>query len=184
MPKDVSRRGRALRTLACVALACLFLAACGGDSGGSGSEDGGTKVTDLSELEAKLVAMQEEKVPDLAVEGAQCPAEVNLEEGTTFECTVTIEGVDAPYAITPTKDDPEAEVGSFHIEPAKAIINVSIVTDFINTQTGATDAKCGNEKVLVSEVGGTFDCTVSVGGQTQDVEMIVKDLEGTVAFNN
>jgi hypothetical protein len=168
--------------LAVMLVAGVALGACGGDSGGgSGSGDG--NVTDLSELEAKLVNLQEEKSPNLSVEGADCPEEVDLSEGTTFECIVTIEGVEAPYDVTLTEDDPEADVGSFHVEPARTIIDVSIVTDFIAQQVGG-EAECGSEAVLITDVGDTIDCTVTSEGQTQDVQMIVKDEEGTVGFNN
>jgi hypothetical protein len=166
-----------------MAVALILLMACGGGSD-AGDSGGGNNVTDLSQLETKLVELQKEKSPDLNVEGAECPPEVDLEQGSSFECTVTIEGVAAPYSVTLTEDDPEAEAGSFHVEPAKAIIDVSIVTEFISSQAGGGEAECGSEKVIVSDVGGTFDCTVSIGGQTQDVEMIVKDIDGTVAVNS
>lgn len=181
-PDPRLRRGRTVRAIAIgLALACGALTACGDDGAGSG--DG--RVTDLSELEAKLVEMQEEKSPNLSVEGADCPDEVDLDEGSTFECTVTIEGVEAPYAVTLTEDNPEAETGSFHIEPAKAIIDVSIVVNFIQGRVDAgAEVDCGSEKVIVTDVGGTFVCTISGAGETNEVEMIVKDIEGTVAFNN
>jgi hypothetical protein len=179
-PLRVRRKGlgAAVGTLL---VACLAFAACGGSVGVSSGSGGGP---DLSKLEAKLVDLQNEKSPDLTVGGAQCPTDVDLQQGAKFECTVTIEGVDAPYSITLTEDDPEGAVGSFHIEPAKAIINVAIVTDFIATQAGGADAECGTEKIIVSDVGGTFDCTVNVGGHTENVQMIVRDIDGTVAVNN
>jgi uncharacterized protein DUF4333 len=182
LSKDGERRNE-LRGVAVALLACVLLVGCGGTSGGSAA--GGNDVTDLSELEAKLVDLQEEKAPHLSVEGAECPEEVDLEQGTEFECIVTIEGVEAPYSITLTKDDPEADEGSFDIKPALAIIDVSIVVDFIQGRAGdSADVECGTEAVIVGDVGDTFDCTVDAGGQQQTVEMIIKDLDGTVSINN
>lgn len=176
--KDGSGRLRVL-TIG-LALACLALSACGGDGD---SEAGGA--VDLSELEDKLIEMQEEKSPNLSVEGASCPDGVELTQGSTFECIVTIEGVGAPYKVTLTDDNPEAESGSFNIEPAKAIIDVSLVIDFIAGQVPeGAEVSCGEEKVIVSEVGGTFECEVSAGGPVERVEMLVKDIEGTVVVNN
>ena len=159
---------------AAVLLACsLLLAGC-------------TSEVDLADVEARLVELQQEETPDLEVDGAQCPEDVDLEEGVTFECDVTIEGVPAPYSVTMTKDDPEAEVGSFHFEPAQPIIDVTLVVEFIraqlNTQSAGAEVDCGEEKVIVTEVGGTFECTVSDERGSETVEMVAKDKEGTVGF--
>lgn len=165
----------------CVCLA-VALGACSASVSTSG---GGGEGPDLGELEAKLVELQEEKAPNLSVEGAECPDEVDLHEGSQFECTVTIEGVEAPYSVTLEEDDPEGDSGSFHIEPAAAIIDVSIVENFLEEQPGdPTDVSCGAEAVIVGDVGDTFDCTVDAFGEQQTVQMIIKDLDGTVAINN
>jgi hypothetical protein len=172
-----------IRPLIAAGVSSLLFAACSASIsiGGGGGPD-------LGDLEAKLVDLQEEKSPDLSVEGAHCPEDTELEKGATFECTVTIEGVEAPYTITMTEDDPDADVGSFHVEASKAIIDVSLVKDFIKSQvtgaTGEVEVDCGPEKVIVSDVGGIIDCTVSDDNGTQDVQMVVKDKEGTVTFKN
>jgi hypothetical protein len=152
----------------------LLLASC------SGAE------VDITEVENKLVEEQEKVSPDLEVGEASCPDDVDPEEGSTFECTVDVEGVDAPYKVTITSIDEEGGSARFDFEPAKPIIDVSKVVDFIHSQVnesaGDVEVDCGSEAVIVSEVGGTIDCTISDGTTTEDVPIEVKDLEGTVAI--
>jgi Domain of unknown function (DUF4333) len=173
------RRRTSWMAAVCACLVVVF-GACSASVSTSPSDGGGP---DLAELEAKLVDLQKEKAPDLDVEGAECPEDVDLDKGSRFECTVTIEGVEAPYSITLEEDDPEGDSGSFHIEPALAIIDVSIVVDFLKGRAEGADVACGQEAVIVGDVGDTFDCTIDSGGQHQTVEMIIKDLDGTVAIN-
>jgi hypothetical protein len=165
-------------TAAALFVTCLLLPACStsvsiGDSGGP----------DLSEVESRLLAEQKAESPDLVVEDATCPDDVTIEKGATFECTVSIEGIEAPYTVTVTENDSEAETASFHFEPAKAIIDVSIIVDFIQGKvSGSGTVDCGDEKVVIADVGDTIDCTVSDGNDSFDAGMVVKDLDGTVAF--
>lgn len=174
------RRNRARALVAGVAWALLALAACGGESDGSEGGSGDP----LAALEERLVQEQEAEAPNLAVGGASCPADASLEAGSTFECTVTIEGVEAPYAVTVEEGSTEDDI-SFHFEPAKAIIDVSLVIEFIAGRAGeGAEAECGPDKVIVADVDDTFECSVLVAGQTEIVEMIVQDLDGTVAINN
>lgn len=170
--------------VAAAILSCTALAGCHVRVEAGSDADSGP---DLAELEAKLVSLQEEKSPDLDVGEASCPDEVDLTQGSTFECTVEIEGVEAPYSVTLTKDDPEGNSGSFDIKPAKAIIDGSIVADFIRDQVDAgsgVEIECGDERVIIADVGETFDCTISNGQQSQTVTMVVKDLDGTVGVQN
>ncbi|MDQ3914405.1 MAG: DUF4333 domain-containing protein [Actinomycetota bacterium] len=166
--------------VAVAGLSVLLLAGCSVDVsvGGGG--------LDLSEVEANLVAEQEEASPGLEVGGATCPEEVEVEEGTTFECTVEIEGVDAPYTVTLTNVDEDEESVDFNSKPAKPIIDVSLVTEFVrsrlNEQSRGADVDCGDAAVLVTEVGSTIECTVSDERGSETAVLVVKNVEGDVAF--
>ena len=173
----LGRGGRA--ALCALVVPILLLAGCSGSVTVGGGPD-------MAELEEKLVEEQEKKSPDLAVGEATCPEEVDVEETETFECTVEIEGVEAPYEVTLTKD-PDGESGEFHFEAAKPIIDVSIVEDFIrsrlNEQSAGAEVSCGDAAVLVTEVGATFDCTVSDDERgSETVVMVVKNIEDDVGF--
>jgi hypothetical protein len=142
---------------------------------------------DLEEVEAKLVDLQEETSPNLAVGEAACPDDLDeINEGDTFECTVTIEGVEAPYAVTLTDEQEDSDVGSFDFKPAKPIIDVSLVVDFVrsrlNERSQGAEVDCGDAAVIVTEVGGTFDCTVSDSRGSETVSMVVKNIDGDVGF--
>jgi hypothetical protein len=141
---------------------------------------------DLSEVEQKLVEEQKKVTPDLEVGGASCPDEVEVEEGAKFECTVEIEGVEAPYSVTLTDVNEEEERVNFHSEPAKPIIDMSLVTEFVrgnlNEQSQGANVDCGDEAVLVSEVGGTIECTVSDETGSETVSLVVKNLQGDIGF--
>lgn len=141
---------------------------------------------DFSELEDRLVEEQKTKSPNLDVGAATCPEDVAVENGATFQCTVVVEGVDAPYKITMSDVDEDAENAYFDIKPAKPIIDVSKVVGFLESQltsdrAGAT-VDCGDEAVIVTEIGSTIDCTVSDGGESEKVAVLVKDLQGTITL--
>ncbi len=71
-----------------------------------------------------------------------------------IDCSVTIAGVEAPYAVTVTSvEDGHAK---FHIEPAKAIISVDAAVGFIQDQAeqqGLADVtvECGDEAIIVQD---------------------------------
>lgn len=140
-----------------------------------------------AEAVAKMVKeTQEEAAPDLEVGTASCPEDVELEEGVEFECTVSVEGTEAPYTVT------IGEVGDtsaqYDMAPAQAIVRVDKAVGFIEDQaeaqgiTGAT-ADCGDQLVLVQEPQTTFDCTLTKGNRTQDVSLLIEDVNGTVSFD-
>jgi hypothetical protein len=143
--------------------------------------------TDLSELEAKMVEEQQKKTPDIEVGEATCPEDVDLEVGARFECTLTVGGVEAPYEVTMEEDDPDADVGSFHFEPAQPILDMQLVEDFVasrlNRRSQGATVECGTQRVVVAEVGDALECTVSKGDRSTTVKAYVKDKEGTVSFD-
>jgi hypothetical protein len=52
----------------------------------------------------------------------------------------------------------------------------------LNEQSAGAEVSCGDAAVLVTEVGATFDCTVSDERGSETVVMVVKNIEGDVGF--
>ena len=160
----------------------VALVALGGCSVSVGSSGG----VNTDEVEQQLVDAQKQASPDLDVGRAVCPSDVKPEIGSTFECVITVAGVEAPYAVTLTGIDENEERGQFDLRPAKAILATDKVVEFLRGQldessTGAR-VDCGAAKVKVLDVGGTFDCTVSEAGGSQTVILRAEDTEGTVVI--
>jgi Domain of unknown function (DUF4333) len=168
-----------------VALALLaLLAACGGATEQRIAAPGRDELVGTGEVERLLVTTQRRKSPGLRVGAASCPDQVRLANGSTFTCTVQIEGTPAPYAVTLRDVDAAKATGRFALAPAKPIIDVARIVGLIRgklrpSARGAT-VRCGSAKVRVVEVGGSIACTITLGDAVQKVTAVVKDLQGTV----
>lgn len=163
---------------------------CGGgdsksDSGTGTKSTGSDKTLDMDAVTAKIEAAQKEKTPDLEVGTATCPDDVAAEKGATFECTIDIAGVTALFRVTVTEASGEA--GSFDVKPAKPIIGVAKAVELIRSNldpsAGDVQIDCGDAAVKVLDVGATFPCTLTSGADTQTVNVLVKDAEGTVSIS-
>ena len=153
----------------------------------SGSVSVGGGGYDPDDVATEVQKAQEKATPDLDVSAASCPDDSEPEEGASIECTVTIEGVDAPYTVTfTTVTDDDVK---FDIAPAQAIISTDKVVEYLVQQATdqgieAPEADCGEELILVQDPDTTFTCTLYMGDETQDVTLRVKDLDGTVALES
>ncbi|MEP9365463.1 DUF4333 domain-containing protein [Nocardioides sp. CN2-186] len=148
---------------------------------------GSDKEYDADKVAGLVQDAQEKATPDLDVSDATCPDDVELKKGATFECTISIEGVEAPYTVTIT------EVGDtsarYSMDPAKAIISVDAAVGFLEDQATAqgldgVTVDCGDAAIIVQDPQTTFPCTLTNGGQTQDVELLIEDLDGTVSIDS
>jgi hypothetical protein len=170
------------RALSAAAIAPVLLAL--GACSGSVSTGGGYDPADVADQVQKA---QQDATPDLDVSDAVCPDDSKPKEGGTIECTVTIEGVDAPYTVTfTTVTDDNVK---FDIAPAQAIISTQKVMDYLVQEAtdqglGDAEADCGEDAVLVQDPDTTFGCTLYFGEESQDVTLRVKDLDGTVALES
>lgn len=177
----VTIKFRRALTAAAIAPALFALGAC---SGSVSVDSGGYDPADVADQVQKA---QEKVTPDLDVADATCPDDSDPEEGASIECTVTIEGVDAPYTVTfTTVTDDDVK---FDIDPAQAIISTDKVVDYLvqeATDQGieAAEADCGEVAIIVQDPDTTFGCTLYMGEETQDVVLRVKDLDGTVALDS
>jgi hypothetical protein len=168
-----------------VALALfVLLAACGGPGGRPPASARPDELVGTAEVERLLVATQRRKSPGLEVGMASCPDQVRLANGTRFTCTVRIEGVEAPYAVTLRDVDATGATGRFALEPAKPIIDVTRIVGLIRSKlqptARAAEVRCGSARVRVVEIGGSIACTITLGDAVQKVTAVVKDLNGTV----
>lgn len=162
----------------------LLLAAC--DSGGSG--DGGSdstaatdKAVDTQEVESLLVSTQQRASPEFDVRDPSCPARIVVEEGATFQCTVVVEGVVAPFNVTLRGVNSGSRTGQFDIRPAKAILSIPKLVDVLRTRVPGAAIDCGGDRVRVLDVGATFQCRVSGAGQAdQSITLRVDDVLGNV----
>lgn len=167
---------RARRTLAAIATLPFVLAV------GACSASVSTGGYDPDEVAKQVQKAQEDVTPDMDVTDPTCPDD-DPEEGATIECTVTIEGVEAPYSVTFTEvTDDNAK---FDIEPAQAIISTDKVVDFLQGQLedqglGDLGVDCGDAAVLVQDPDTTFECTLGQGADAQVVTLRVTDLDGNV----
>jgi len=168
-------------TAAAIAPVLLALGAC------SGSVSVGGGGYDPADVADQVQQAQQKVTPDLDVSDASCPDDSDPEEGASIDCTVTIEGVEAPYTVTFTSvSDDDVK---FDIAPAQAIISTDKVVDYLvqeATDQGLADADadCGEDPVIVQDPDTTFGCTLSFGEESQDVMLRVKDLDGTVALES
>jgi hypothetical protein len=164
---------------AAAAVVALAAVACGGSDDGS---DAGPRPVDTEEVESLLVATQRRTSPDFNVGAAECPEQVTVSEGATFNCTVMVEGVAAPYIVTFADVNARNQTGRYDLRPAKAILSVPKLVELVKSLAADPGARvdCGPARVLVADVGATLQCRLSdtEGGHT--VNLRVDDIEGRV----
>jgi hypothetical protein len=159
----------------------------------AGAANGGVK----AEVEKKLVALQQQASPGLAIGKATCPDALAKVQATskksaskpaTYVCTILIEGVAAPYNVE-IRDGGFVAGGTFVMSRAKAIIDISKVIEGVRTQLDAADQatakiECGQARVVLAVVGDQISCTVVYpsGTGNQLLKFVVRDLDGTIAL--
>ena len=178
-----ARRGAAAGL---AAVAAVALAGCGGRAGGPAPATTGPRMVATGGVERLLVSTQQRKSPGLDVGGARCPERVPLRDGSSFRCTVAIEGVPAPYDVTLRGVDAAGDGGRFSLRPAKPIIDVRRVVALIRSRLRPAARRaavdCGRARVRVVDVGAAVGCSVRLGAASQRVRAVVTDLRGTVVL--
>lgn len=169
----------ARRSLVGGALVLLALSACSVSLGAGSKYDAGA-------VEEFLATSQEGNTGDLAIGEATCPEDVDVVEGVEVECTLEIGGQAAPYTITLTDVD-EDEISVNAIQ-AKAIIPVASAEQFVTdnldeSAAGATvDCSESEDPLILADPGDKIPCVLTLGSDTQTLELNVTDVEGNITI--
>lgn len=149
------------------------------------------KATDLkADIEAKIASVQREAAPGLKVGGVSCPATLAGKKTKVpvgnYSCTITIEGVPAPYTVI-VKEGGSLKGGVFQISPSKAIIDISKIVSFVKTSLDPADAtntkvSCGAAPVVVADPGAPIVCTLTRGKAIEKLEFEIRNVNGLVAL--
>ena len=170
----VGIKGRVI--LVAVVAVALGVSACSVSVGG--------KKYDRSKVEAAIVRLEKDQSLGVTVTKATCPDSVKITEGVVFDCSMTVEGVEAPVSVTLT--DVDKDEAHIKVLAKQAIISVEAADTFVKSQlpdssAGATvDCSKAGEKVIVADVGTKITCRLALGDQTDTTELTIKDLKGTV----
>ena len=137
---------------------------------------------DTEEVERLIVDTQRKASPDFNVGAASCPEHVAVSTGGSFQCTVMVDGVVAPYTVTPENVNTQTKTGTFNVRPAKAILSVPKLVDSVKRLATDPAAKvdCGPSRVLVLDAGTTVDCQLTDNQGTHTVTLRVEDTQGKV----
>jgi hypothetical protein len=147
---------------------------------------GGSDTVDPARMAAAAAKGLREPFPDLRVGAVSCPKGVKLAEGATFQCTADVAGAQLPITVTLS----HVNTGSgdydydFHLDKALIDIDKAVkqIESSLPTQAANATVDCGKPRVRVVEVGGTIECTISEGGQSQVIHVVVENVDGTVRF--
>lgn len=145
----------------------------------------GASTIDDASVVKQIVSAQKKNAPDLKVDGGKCPSDIEAKKGAKFKCSVNVAGVKASYDVTVTKIDGDDIL--FDFEPTNPIISTAITETYVSGQAEAegivgADVDCGEEEVIVQKAGSTFPCTLSLGGESQEVTIEIQDQDGTIAI--
>lgn len=165
----------------------LSVSACGSSSGSDDQNSGGPDGYDATTLARQIRNEQQTKIPDVKVTDETCPEKPKVAKGATFECTVSIGGVKAPYAVR-INSITDSKV-NYAFRPAKAIVSIAKAEQFLKDQLAAqnmagVEVTCPKAPVVVQAPGTTFPCTLAKGGETQRVAIAIKDIDGKIGIAN
>ena len=137
----------------------------------------------VADAEAAIAAVLAERLDrPVADVGVSCPEDAPLDDGSTLTCDVTVgAGTSQPVAFA------IAEGGVARLE--SAVIPVQSAEDYLAAELAGPAASgvevgCGDDELLVVEVGGEFTCdAVRTADQvTFVVRVEVTSLDGTVRY--
>lgn len=131
------------------------------------------------------ISAQVEEQTGVAPTSVDCPSGVDLAEGTTSTCTVTLQGQTYDYTLTQVDGDGTVQFDSDAVYVQVADVESTLVGAFADQEVDV-EATCdaGDRTVLIAADGLSIPCTVvNVGDSTDtaDVTALI-DAEGTVSF--
>lgn len=167
MMRHVLRRAAPVTT----ALAILATAACGAP-----------RTLDIDESEASIRRSLARSYR-LDVTAVRCPEEVEVDEGATFSCHASVQGVRVRVRVRQTDGE-----GRLAVEPTRAVIVtralVADVTRVLADRFERDDARvmCGGPPVRAVAPGGVIRCSAVDGAERKRIDVRVRDVAGTLTY--
>jgi hypothetical protein len=139
---------------------------------------------DDADAEGQISAQVKEQT-GVAPTSVDCPSGVDLAEGTTSTCTVTLQGQTFDYTLTQVDDEGTVEFGSDAVYVQVTDVEQLLASAFAD-ESVEVQATCdgGDRTVLIAANGLSIPCTVvnlEDSTDTADVTALI-DATGTVSF--
>ena len=144
----------------------------------------GGSTLDDADAEGQISAQVQEQT-GIAPDSVDCPSGVDLAEGTTSTCSVTLQGQTFDYTLTQLDDEGAVEFSSDAVYVQVADVE-GLLADAFADESLEVEASCdaGERTVLIAADGLTIPCTVvnaEDSSDSADVTALV-DAAGTVTF--
>ncbi|HEY2427441.1 MAG TPA: DUF4333 domain-containing protein [Acidimicrobiales bacterium] len=140
----------------------------------------GASTIDSRQVDVKLLDFLHRERPGVTAEVA-CPHGIPIHPGTTFSCSVVLDGSATSYTVR--IDNVAGSRYAIAASPSEPIFDTQQVAAAVKQQEGAGAAvDCGKARFVQVAVRGTFRCSVTAGGQRQDLTATVTDPQGGVTF--
>ena len=137
------------------------------------------KVVSAASLAARVAQQQRIRTPDLSVGNVAC-TKLRAKTGATATCTVHVDTID--LAVRATYTGPDAVT----LMPERAAIDLVRAVQDVKARLPASAADatviCGppGAKILVTDPGSTFTCSVAIDGARRTATFRVLDVDGKV----
>lgn len=165
-------RLRGARAVAAAAAALVLAAGCG--------DDDADPVGEAADGVAAVVA--ERVGADAGDVDVACPEDTEVVAGAEFTCSVAVDGADAV-------DVPLGVDGTGTVELRRAVVPTEaaeayLVGELTGPAEGPVTVDCGDEPLLVADVGDDLRCEVvrTADGAVRVVTLTVLGLDGTVRY--
>ena len=144
----------------------------------------GGSTLDDADAEGQIAAQVEEQT-GVAPDSVDCPSGVELAEGTTSTCSVTLQGQAYDYTLTQLDDEGSVQFTSDAVYVQLADVE-GLLADAFADESLEVDAACdaGERTVLIAADGLSIPCTVvnaEDSSDSADVTALI-DAAGTVTF--
>ena len=140
--------------LVCALAVPMALTACGGGSSSRGSVNMGT-------ARSEIMYRVSHHYPNVTIGEVRCPAEVTLEKGRAFFCTVELDGVPLRLVLRETDDRGHTRIGKVESVLFPRQVE-AFVTKYANEHRRPVAAvSCGKAQVLTEVPGKTVNCVIT-----------------------
>ena len=145
----------------------------------------GSKTLDSADAQKQVTDIAQQQL-GVTLEGVSCPTDVEVQAGSSFTCTATVDGQDVSFTVT-QKDDQ----GNVEITSDNTYVQVSDVEDQVSQQVQdqtdiavSTTCDAGGHTVLIDPAGTTLDCTVTNNEDSTDTLDVTATIaeDGTVSI--